>query len=231
MASRAFRRARERLRAAVLRGGRGPPRAGPAASSAGPGRVRIDGQELDPEIQLLLRLLRLSRRPSFEDAARVAEAREEIRREAEITRERTTLPLASVGGHVAVPGAGRRSRRAPLRRPSGSRRPAPLLVYLHGGGWVVGDLDTHDQPCRFLAREAGVRVLSVDYRLRARAPVPGRGRGRRRRRCAMRSQQAERLGADPARIAVGGDSAGGNLAAAAARLLAPTAARRPPSSC
>lgn len=43
--------------------------------------------------------------------------------------------------------------------------PGPLVVYYHGGGWVVGDLDTHDQPCRLLARSSGARVLSVDYRL------------------------------------------------------------------
>ena len=93
------------------------------------------------------------------------------------------------------------------------------MVYLHGGGWVVGDLDTHDQPCRFLANEARVRVLSVDYRLAPEHPFPA---GLEDSVAAVRHaiKEAERFDADPARVAVGGDSAGGNLAAAAARLLA-----------
>ena len=110
--------------------------------------------------------------------------------------------------------------RARLYVPDGLPSPAPLLVYLHGGGWVVGDLDTHDQPCRFLAREAGVRVLSVDYRLAPEHPFPAAARGLPSRRPRSAIEEAERFGADPARVAVGGDSAGGNLAAAAARLLA-----------
>jgi acetyl esterase len=93
-----------------------------------------------------------------------------------------------------------------------------LLVYLHGGGWVVGDLDTHDQPCRFLAREAGVRVLSIDYRRAPEHPFPTPLDD-----CVAATrfaiQEAHRFAADPARVAIGGDSAGGNLAAGVARLL------------
>jgi acetyl esterase len=90
-----------------------------------------------------------------------------------------------------------------------------LVVYYHGGGWVVGDLDTHDQPCRLLATAAGARVLSVDYRLapehRYPAPVDDAI-------AAFRAAVAGAagLGADPARIAVAGDSAGGHLAAVTA---------------
>src|SRR4051795_7374681 len=50
--------------------------------------------------------------------------------------------------------------------------PHPLLVFFHGGGWVIGDLDTHDAACRLLCRHAGVHVLSVDYRLAPEAPFP-----------------------------------------------------------
>ena len=90
--------------------------------------------------------------------------------------------------------------------------PSPLLVFLHGGGWVVGDLDTHDAPCRALARASGALVLSVDYRLAPEHPYPTPIDDA---FAAFRDAVARtgELGADPARIAVGGDSAGGHLSA------------------
>ena len=106
---------------------------------------------------------------------------------------------------------------ARLYVPPGVREPSPLLVYFHGGGFVCGDLDTHDSVCRFLAREAAVRVLSIDYRLAPEHRFPAAIEdGLEAFRFA--GEQAESLGADAARIAVGGDSAGGNLAAAVAQL-------------
>ena len=92
----------------------------------------------------------------------------------------------------------------------------PLLVFFHGGGWVYGDLDSHDAVCRFLAERAGVRVLAIDYRLAPGAPLP---RGVRRRAGGVPlgwSSTPPSLGADPDRLAVGGDSAGGCLAATTA---------------
>ncbi|MBG6078685.1 acetyl esterase [Rubrivivax gelatinosus] len=90
-----------------------------------------------------------------------------------------------------------------------------LLVYFHGGGWTIGDLDTHDVVCRTLALASGCAVLSVDYRLAPEHRFPAAVDDA---VAAVRwaRREAVALGVDPARVAVGGDSAGGNLAAVAA---------------
>lgn len=103
----------------------------------------------------------------------------------------------------------------PLRlfRPVMTDQALPLLLYLHGGGWTIGDLDTHDVLCRQLAREAGCAVVSVDYRMGPEHRFPAAVED-----CVQAFgwvlSQAVDLKLDPARTAVGGDSAGGNLAAA-----------------
>jgi acetyl esterase len=93
----------------------------------------------------------------------------------------------------------------------------PLIVYFHGGGWTIGDLETCDNVCRFLALNTPATVLSVGYRLAPEHPFPAAVEDA----CAAYRWAAvdnTRLGVDPARIAVAGDSAGGNLAAAASLL-------------
>jgi acetyl esterase len=104
---------------------------------------------------------------------------------------------------------------ARLYAPAGAAVPAPLLVFFHGGGWVQGSLTSHDGACRMLAALAGVRVLSVAYRLAPEHPFPAAADDA---LAAYRHavEHARALGADRARIAVGGDSAGGNLAAVTA---------------
>jgi acetyl esterase len=104
----------------------------------------------------------------------------------------------------------------PLRlvRPRGAGAAAtlPVLVYYHGGGWTIGDLDTHDTLCRELANASGCAVVSVDYRMGPEHRFPAAVDD-----CIAATYWVRRnaagLGVDAARLAVGGDSAGGNLAA------------------
>jgi acetyl esterase len=102
----------------------------------------------------------------------------------------------------------------PANAPAGG----PLLVYFHGGGWVEGSAATHEPSCRLLAHLAGVRVISVDYRLAPEHPYPAAADDALAAYRDARARAGE-LGADPARVAVGGDSAGGNLAAVVAQDL------------
>jgi len=96
-------------------------------------------------------------------------------------------------------------------RPVGERH-GPLLVFFHGGGWMLGDLDTHDRLCRQICRGADVHVLSVAYRLAPEHPAPAGVEDAYAAYCWAR-EHGDRLGTEPGLVAVGGDSAGGNLSA------------------
>ncbi len=96
--------------------------------------------------------------------------------------------------------------------------PLPALVYFHGGGWTIGDLDTHDIVCRTLANNARCAVVSVDYRMGPEHKFPAAVEDSLAATCWIAAQAAT-LGIDGARIAVGGDSAGGNLATVVAITL------------
>jgi acetyl esterase len=120
--------------------------------------------------------------------------------------------LSAEGPHGPIP--------LRLYRPTGrsDRRDAmPVLVYYHGGGWTIGDLDTHDVLCRQLANGSRCAVVSVDYRMGPEHRFPAAVDD-----CLAATywvrRQAEALGLDATRLAVGGDSAGGNLAAVVAIL-------------
>ena len=107
-------------------------------------------------------------------------------------------------------------------RPAGSSDGdvLPVLVWFHGGGWVIGDLETADPTARSLANAAGVAIVSVDYRLAPEHPFPaGFDDALAAVRWVASPDVAASLAVDPSRLAVGGDSAGGNLAAVAAQQL------------
>jgi len=107
--------------------------------------------------------------------------------------------------------------------PAAEPGPRPVLVYFHGGGWVIGDLETHDATVRALAAASGVTIVSVDYRLAPEHPFPAAiDDCMVAVRWVAEPSTAAELAIDPSRMAVGGDSAGGNLAAVVAQQLRDT---------
>lgn len=175
--------------------------------------VRRDGQELDLDAQFLLLMTRM------ESDSLTARTVEESRRRLELGQSYLSQAPARPVPTRSVDAGGVPAR---LYTPKGLPDGSPLLVYYHGGGWVIGDLDTYDTVCRYLAVHAEVRVLSVGYRLAPEHRYPAAADD------AVAAYEyavanAGELGADPEAVAVGGDSAGGNLAAVVGLL----AGRRP----
>lgn len=179
---------------------------------AGGAPVVVDGEVLAPDVQLLL-ALRARLGMSGYHTLPVEEARRRMRRETRV-HAGPVVPVASVSELLVDGGEG--PLRARHYRPPVAG-PVPLLVFFHGGGFVIGDLDTHDLACRLLCREAGVQVLSVDYRLAPEHPFPAAVEDARAAFRWARVHAAD-LGADPASVAVGGDSAGGTLSTVVAHL-------------
>lgn len=205
----------ERARGAVARAI--VPRVPPAAvRRVTGGSAAVDGARLDPASHLVL----AARPPGYAGLTdgTPAEARARYRREVLSAAGRPT-PVQSVRD-MAIGGAS-----GPLRArlyTSGDGHSAPLLLYLHGGGFALGDLDTHDEPCRLLCRHAGQHVLSVDYRLAPEHPFPAAADDT---VAALRWAQSYARRCGLGGVALAGDSAGATLATVAAGR---TADDRPP---
>jgi acetyl esterase len=178
----------------------------------------LDGLTLDPHVQAI-RASRARLHPHGLCEPTVEAGRRRYTREVLALHPRPT-PVADVRALRVAGAAGELDAR--LYVP-----PAPgdaLLVYFHGGGFVIGDLDTHDEPCRQLCAWAGTRVLSVAYRLAPEHPFPAALEDALAAFRWARAHAAS-LGADPARVSAGGDSAGGQLATVVSRTLAATSDR------
>jgi acetyl esterase len=168
---------------------------------------------LHPQVQLLLDQLAAAGGPPIEEMS-LAEARAMMSTLAQLT---ATAPQEVETELITMP-TSRGDIRVRLYRPSGpSVTPRPLLVWLHGGGWVIGDLESADPTARDLAVQTDAIVASVDYPLAPERPFPAAPEACHAAASWLAGHAAE-LGADPARIGIGGDSAGGNLAAVTALL-------------
>ena len=168
---------------------------------------------LDPQVKAVLEMVAKANRPAYNTLS-PKEARQLF-----IETRPASTPTPPEIGSVRNVGAQASHGVIPLRvyRPTGvpdSTR-LPAYVYFHGGGWVIGDVNTHDVLCRQLTAASGASVISVDYRLAPEHKFPAAADD------AWAATkwvvaQANDLGLDASRLAVGGDSAGGNLAAVVA---------------
>lgn len=175
----------------------------------------MSASALDPQAKAVIDLVLKSGRPAYHTLS-PKEARQLFRE----TRPASTPTPPEMSAVKDLTADGTLSP-IPLRlyRPAGvaPTTALPVLVFFHGGGWVIGDLDTHDVLCRQIAGESGACVVAVDYRMAPEHKFPAAVDDSWAATRWVVAHAAE-LGIDPRRLAVGGDSAGGNLAAVVALL-------------
>ncbi|MBC7691792.1 MAG: alpha/beta hydrolase [Methylotenera sp.] len=198
----------------------------------GPVQILLSGRKavvhenntLSPQLQLMLAMrARRKRKPLSEIS--LEQARRGLLRDSQVHAAR---PIA-VGAvsDLQIPAAhGLITARHYSPAAAAGSGPVPLLVFFHGGGFALCDLETHDAPCRYLCQRMGMQILSVDYRLAPEFPFPAALED------AFTSwvwaeKNAMKLGVDPERISIGGDSAGANLAAVVCQLAAAEAQKLP----
>jgi acetyl esterase len=172
-----------------------------------------DGTPIDPVLGAMLAMTERAGFPKTYERS-VAEAREGALDDAALVSP-PPEPMASVEDRFIPGPAG--SIRVRVYRPSSTPN-APLLVYLHGGGFVICDLESHDPVCRRIAKVAGCVVVAVHYRLAPEHRFPAAAEDA-EAAVAFALSNAESFGGDPTRVGVAGDSAGGNLATVACRRL------------
>lgn len=184
---------------------------------AGPPRIGDRGVALDPALALLVRLADGLGFPKTSDLTPEA-ARAQTANDAALVSPPARPPARIEDRHIPGP-AGRMMRIRAYVPERG--RALPVIVYLHGGGFVIGGIETHDGVCRRIAQMSRSIVVSVDYRL---APEHRYPKAVDDAEAAFRwiAARADRLGGDPARVGIAGDSAGGNLAAVVCRRLRDT---------
>src|ERR1700704_3393035 len=166
---------------------------------------------LDPDAAAVYKAFQEAGRPPYETVS-PAEARQlylagRVVSNPEPPELESAKPLAIPAPHGSIPARIFTPKR--LRKTNGL---APCLVFFHGGGWVIGDLDSHDVVCRKLAHEGELIVISVDYRLGPEHKFPAAVEDA-ITATKWIADNSRQLGIDASRLTVGGDSAGGNLAA------------------
>jgi acetyl esterase len=174
--------------------------------------ARRDGQVLAREMQTLLRLARWVRDDSASESGTLAPEQARARVRAGAAAAAGPKPATPTVTDLAIPGPAGTIPARFYEPPGLGLEERPLIVYFHGGGWTIGGLDTCESVCRFLALNTPAAVLAVGYRLAPEHPFPAAVDDA---FAAYRWAAVDntRLGVDPTRIAVAGDSAGGNLAA------------------
>ena len=171
---------------------------------------------VDPQTQAILDLIASMGQGGLV-AGSAQQAREGFEAFATAGADPATLPDVAAVSDIEVPGPDG-PLRARIYRPRTSRTSVPTVAFFHGGGFVVGSINTHDGQARLVCRDTEAVVVSFEYRLAPETKFPGAAED-----CVAATrwvvEHVSELGGDPAKVAVAGDSAGGNLAAVVAQVM------------